>query len=218
MTATAATKGKPRQAPRQRRPEDVRRRVLAAALTEFATLGYEGASTRTIASNASVSLSLLLYHFRSKEELWRAVFLNFIDMTAVKSDDRPPPGSSATEKLRFAIRRSVRLFAQMPDLHRLMTLEAHLPSDRLQWMCEVFIERDFAKLRNLIVEAQKEGTVPPVDPARLRYAIAAMAAVPFAVAAEYRQLTGHDPFDPAEIDHTIEMIETLIFQSPKVSG
>lgn len=197
---------------RRRQPEDVRRRVLSAALNQFATQGYAGASTRKIASEASVALSLLLYHFQSKENLWRAVFLDFVERAKALYTDRPPAGSSAEDNLRFAIRHHVRLFAAIPDLHRLMTQEAHQSTDRLKWMCEIFIESRFSNMRDLIAAAQKEGAVPPVDPARLRYAITAMAAVPFAVSAEYQHLTDHDPFDPAEVDHTIAMIEALIFQ------
>ncbi len=49
-----------------------RRRLVEAALVEFAAHGYEGASTRVIAERAGVHQPLINYHFRSKADLWRA--------------------------------------------------------------------------------------------------------------------------------------------------
>ena len=57
---------------RQRRGDEVRERILAAALECFGASGFEGASTRAIAEKADVTHTLVLYHFQSKEQLWVA--------------------------------------------------------------------------------------------------------------------------------------------------
>jgi AcrR family transcriptional regulator len=57
----------------QQRGEDTRLRILQAALHVFASQGYEGASTRTLARQAGVNLPALQYYFGSKEGLYRAV-------------------------------------------------------------------------------------------------------------------------------------------------
>jgi TetR/AcrR family transcriptional regulator, regulator of cefoperazone and chloramphenicol sensitivity len=51
------------------RGEHTRRRLLEAAIELFAELGYERASTRTIARRAGVSLPALQYYFGGKEGL-----------------------------------------------------------------------------------------------------------------------------------------------------
>ncbi|WP_353113966.1 TetR/AcrR family transcriptional regulator [Microbacterium sp.] len=48
--------------------------ILAAAERVFAEEGYDRATLRTIAAAAGVKLSLLVYHFESKAQLYRAVF------------------------------------------------------------------------------------------------------------------------------------------------
>lgn len=45
----------------------------------FAAKGFEGASTREIASSAAVNISSLHYHWESKETLYFAVFENIYD-------------------------------------------------------------------------------------------------------------------------------------------
>ena len=46
--------------------------LLDAALHEFAAHGFDGASTRAIATRAGVHQPQINYHFDSKEALWRA--------------------------------------------------------------------------------------------------------------------------------------------------
>ncbi len=52
--------------------EDTRRRILETAITLFAQLGFQGASTRAIAHRARVSLPALQYYFGGKDGLHRA--------------------------------------------------------------------------------------------------------------------------------------------------
>jgi len=59
-------------------------RILAAAETCFAHSGYDGASMREIAEAASVSKSLLHYHFESKEHLFTEVQIRAYDRLAAK--------------------------------------------------------------------------------------------------------------------------------------
>ena len=53
----------------RRRPEEVKARILEAALNTFATHGFDGATIAMIAEDGNVKVSLLLYHFQSKELL-----------------------------------------------------------------------------------------------------------------------------------------------------
>ena len=52
---------------------DARERLLRAGLGEFAGHGFEGASTRAIASRANANIALIGYHFSDKAGLYRAV-------------------------------------------------------------------------------------------------------------------------------------------------
>src|SRR6201996_4126835 len=53
--------------------EDTSRRILLAAIEVFAEEGYDGASTRSLASRAGVNAPAIQYYFGSKEGLYRAV-------------------------------------------------------------------------------------------------------------------------------------------------
>ena len=70
----AAVSGSTTTTPRATRPsaDPTRDRILAAAADLFAERSFDGATTREIAARAGVTQPLLNYHFRSKDELWRA--------------------------------------------------------------------------------------------------------------------------------------------------
>jgi AcrR family transcriptional regulator len=54
------------------RGDDTARRILLAAIEVFAEEGYEGASTRSLASHAGVNAPAIQYYYGSKEGLYRA--------------------------------------------------------------------------------------------------------------------------------------------------
>ncbi|PTW59460.1 TetR family transcriptional regulator [Breoghania corrubedonensis] len=54
-----------------------RQRIVLEAGRLFAEKGYHGVSMREIASAADVQLSLIVYHFSTKENLYRSVFDHF---------------------------------------------------------------------------------------------------------------------------------------------
>jgi TetR/AcrR family transcriptional regulator len=198
---------------RQRQPEEIKARILKAAFAAFSTHGFEGTSTRTVAADAHVSLSLLLYHFQSKDALWRAVVEDqmnaYARSEALQDDDESAPPD---QRLRAMIRGMVHWLADVPGMHRLVTFEGHQLSSRLTWLCDTYVKKDFEKACELIVACQKNGTVRQINPAQLRFAIIAMSAVPFAVAAEYQYLTNRNPLSRAEVENTIDLINRLVFE------
>ena len=60
-------------------PSSTKARILNAAEEVFAVKGFDGASTREIASKAGVNISSLHYHWESKETLYFAVFQDIYD-------------------------------------------------------------------------------------------------------------------------------------------
>jgi AcrR family transcriptional regulator len=66
----------PRSGAARRTPVEVRRLLLGAARSLFASKGYAGASTRDIALKAGVSEALLFRHFGTKAKLFERAILD----------------------------------------------------------------------------------------------------------------------------------------------
>jgi len=196
---------------RKRQPEEVRARILAAALTCFAKSGFEGASMLQIARMAAVSVPLVIYHFQSKEKLWQTTVEEAVSQFEQRLDAlNADSGLSASAKLREIIIALVQVHHEFPEFHRLMSQESHEVTNRLTWLCERFAKRHLGEMVGIIIAAQEEGKVRTVAPERLSHAIVAMATIT-SQAAELKKISGHNLFDSAETRKTIDTINTLVF-------
>jgi TetR/AcrR family transcriptional regulator len=119
----------------ERRSELTRNRLLEAALVEFSRTGFEGTSTRAIATRAGCHQPQINYHFASKEALWEAtVDFVFADLYAAMAPlvavDDP------VERFAEGIRLFVAFAARRPELNRIMVAEAMASSSRLAWIVD----------------------------------------------------------------------------------
>lgn len=198
------------EARRPRKAEDVRERILDAALAAFAIDGFNGATMQAIASAAGVKLSLMIYHFGSKTDLWKAAVERMaervsaryagVDLTALPT---------AEARLRHVISFQIRLAVEMPEYHRIITMESFRPSPRLEWLVERH-RREFDLLRSVIADAEREGVIAEVDVERLRYMIIGVITLP-SISAEYSLSTGRDAFDPGEPAEAERFLFGLLF-------
>jgi len=198
---------------RQRRPEEVRAKIIEAALSAFARQGFSGVSLRSIARDADVTIQLLVYHFASKEALWEQTVNDTFGIFDRLHDNEALPSSASTrERLHRFIVDLVKFTADRPDLLRIMLHEAGQVTARMTWLAENRTGKMLNEFCDLVTEGQKQGIVYETPAARLFYAAAAIASLPFSVSAEYNYLVGKDPFTPSEMARTIELIERIIFK------
>jgi TetR/AcrR family transcriptional regulator len=147
-------------------PETTRTRIIRSARRCFAANGFAGTSTRQIADDAKVAQSLLLYHFKSKDGLWRAVMADSFQRALRILNDAAiaEPSKSATDQLGAGVRALVDVCASDPDFHRLAVFESHNPSDRFQSIIDSHLDRMAKRAAHFIKAAQEEGTVHDGDP------------------------------------------------------
>ncbi|MGQ0699641.1 MAG: TetR/AcrR family transcriptional regulator [Panacagrimonas sp.] len=192
---------------------DVRERVLHAALECFGAFGFEGTSTRAVAERAGVSHPLLLYHFDSKEKLWRNTLEDVVSHyrqdfeLRLKHVDR----KDAAACLRAFIENFVRFSARVPQLYRIMTQESTQGSERIHWLIDAHLRESFDEVRDMIRRGQAAKQVREGDSARLYYAIIGLAGTLLSVSSEFKLLTSRDVFTEAEMHHTIGFIFDFVF-------
>ena len=196
-----------------RRGDEVRERILAAALECFGAFGYEGTPTRAVAERANVTHTLVLYHYQSKEQLWIATMEAVLKGYSDAMHEHLDAGSerSAKESLTAFIDQFVRMSARQPQIHRILTAEGNQRTQRLEWIIDNFIRWHFTAIRDLIRRGQAEGTVRECDPARLYYLIIGAGGTPFTLATEYKAMTGRDVFSETEVLRNIAFIYEIVF-------
>jgi TetR/AcrR family transcriptional regulator len=89
------------------------RRLLDAAMEEFAAKGYAGARVQDIADRAGLNKQLINYYFGGKEGLYQALHRRWLKSEATFNDPEVPLDELVTRYLHHALRdpRGVRLSA-----------------------------------------------------------------------------------------------------------
>ncbi|MDB5874807.1 MAG: TetR-family transcriptional regulator [Ramlibacter sp.] len=198
-------------------PQDGRTRILAAALEVFAIAGFEGSSLRQIAQHAGVQHQLLVYHFKTKDALWRQV------VASLFQEASQAPLSDWAERVKLAgpanaMREMLRAFAlftaKRPEFHRLLSFEQQVDSDRLDWLLETFVRPHYEISTRTIRAAQEAGLARVGEPGRLHYAVIGVITTGLVFANEYRRMTGIDPFLRAEVEKVVDLAADLLGLPP----
>jgi TetR/AcrR family transcriptional regulator len=192
----------------QQRSIRTRQKLLDAAIEAFSENGFKGTSTRDIAERAGVHHPLITYHFRNKEELWRAaadrIFSSF--NASMGSAQQEVVNESPRSRMAAMIRTYVRYAASQPALHKVMVQEASHPSSRLDWLVQTHLRPLFDVSVKNLKELQDLGIAPRGDAAILFNMIRVSAGGLIALGHELKGTSGIDLDEPGKIDELADMI------------
>ena len=153
----------------QQRSIVTQQKLLDAAVEAFSENGFKGTSTRDIADRAGVHHPLITYHFKNKDQLWRAaadrIFREF-NIALVKATADIPEDEPKARAETF-IRTYVRYAHRQPALHKFILQESSHPSARLDWLVRNHLRPLFEIVVKSLQELQEIGIAPPGDPALL---------------------------------------------------
>jgi TetR/AcrR family transcriptional regulator len=196
---------------------DIREALLESALVEFGAKGFDGASTRAIASRVHAHQPQINYHFESKAALWRAAVDHLFGLLRESFDGHLPMSLTGIDvpalatAFADAIRRFVAFAAKHPELNQIMVHEGTAASDRLTWMTQTHVKPFFDGIRPAWQLLRDAGVAAPIDSELLYYVLVGAASLPYVNAPEFRLLTGRDPADPNWIDtHANGLVAILL--------
>ena len=203
---------------------EMRGRILDAAQRSFSEKGFDGATTRQIASRANVPLGLLRYYFGSKLKLWQAAvdesfaaLTRGLDLAATAPVETGSPGAKVDRlaAIRAGVRAHVQFVAQNPEFVRLMHDEGKRRGPRMRWLVDRHVKPMFERLVPIVVYLQRIGRLPKdIAPLHFAYALIGAIDVIFHQAEECRRVTGVDPADPAVIESHFRAVEFMLLGAP----
>jgi AcrR family transcriptional regulator len=197
----------------RRSADSTRERILAAALDLFSERGFEGASTREIAGRAGVTQPLLNYHFRSKDELWRAAVDELFAALneAMLGRARGLRGVDELTTARLLVREFIAFSARHPQLHRIITQECKVDGPRMDWLVERHVRPMYEVATAMFASLAEKGHVPAVAPAHLYYILTGAGPTLFVLGPECRRLTGLDPSSDDVVEAHADAVCLLLF-------
>jgi len=192
----------------QQRSIKTRQKLLDAALDAFSENGFGGTSTRDIAARAGVHHPLITYHFKNKDELWRAaadrVYSEFA--AALIAARRQADQQAPRERMASMIRTYVRHSARHPALHKLMLQESSRRSQRLDWLVDMHLRPIYETVVAELEPLQAAGIAPQGDPALLFNLIRVASGGTLALSVEIRDTSGVDFNNEATVEALADMI------------
>jgi len=192
----------------QQRSIKTKQKLLDAAIEAFSENGFKGTSTRDIAERAGVHHPLITYHFKNKEELWRAaadrIFSKF--NASMGQALQEVINECPRTRMEMMIRTYVRYAASQPALHKVMVQEASHPSSRLDWLIDTYLRPLFEVSVKNLKELQDAGLAPQGNPAILFNMIRVSSGGLIALGHELKGTSGIDLAAPGTIDELSDMI------------
>lgn len=187
-----------------RDPNRTRRRILDAALKEFARRGFAGARVDEIARRAAANKRMLYHYFGDKEGLFRAVLRHKINERVTRIEAQLPDADSAS---------------RMPLWFRQNCLDADwvrlLAWESLQTVKDVVLDEEERRRLALkgaarIRKKQQAGLLrDDVPAAYLQLAKTSLAMFPMTIPQLARIITGRSPHDPVFQRKYGKFLETI---------
>ncbi len=142
---------------RERKKQQTRERLMAAAFRLLKERGYQGATVELIAEEAEVSVTTFFRYFESKEDVFLESHLAIIERVETAIRDRPP-GVSVFDALRAVVDQVLR---EMPQ--DISNEKVHKEIDAIPELRERTREHE-ARIGNALMDAFGEQLgVPPTD-------------------------------------------------------
>ncbi len=192
----------------QNRSVVTQHKLLDAAITAFSENGFKGTSTREIAERAGVHHPLITYHFKNKDQLWRAaadrVFRDFRASLAVAAEDNID--DCPKKRMAAMIRAYIDYARKQPALHKVMVQEASMPSPRLDWLVDTHLKPFFDASFVAIEDLQQLGVAPAGNPKLLFNMIRLCSGGMLALGNELKGSSGIDIESLETLDELAEMI------------
>lgn len=192
---------------------EVQERLLQAAAVEFASHGFEGASTRRIADQARIFQAQIGYHIGSKDDLWRATVDYLFALLRTELDQAIPSGldepvNDPVGVFADVIRRHVRHTAKHPELSRIMLMETARKSPRVDWLLKNHVQPTLAALQLVWAEVKATGRGRNLPAEEVFMLMIGLAPTPFAQAGLMRPLLGSRRCTPES--HAESMIDWIL--------
>ena len=196
--------------------DPTRDRILAAAVDLFAERSFDGATTREIAARAGVTQPLLNYHYRSKDDLWRAAVDSLFEslVSSMRAHLEGLRGVDELTRAKLSVREFVTFSARNPQLHRIIMQESKADGPRMDYLVEHHVRPLYERTVELFEHLVRDGVVPPIAPAHLYYILTGAGPTMFVLGPECRRLTGLDPESDEVIEAHADAVCTLLFGQP----
>jgi TetR/AcrR family transcriptional regulator len=163
------------------RSKNTEKKIFDAATELFLEKGVDRTSVREIAARADINLALMNYYFRSKENLFDAIFSQLVKSNTKKLIKILDSDLELEEKIRQYVGVYIDMLSENPLLVSFVMSILHRSRDRITEMKAVSSLYSTDIFSNQIIEEGKKGRIRRTDPTQLYVDMLSLIAFPFAI-------------------------------------
>jgi TetR/AcrR family transcriptional regulator len=193
--------------------DPTRDRIVGAAADLFSERSFDGGTTREIAARAGVTQPLLHYHFRSKDELWRAAVDSLFERLHNTMDERAIGlrGVDELTSAKLRVHEFVTFSARNPQLHRIIMQESKADGPRMDYLVDRHVRPIYERTIEMFESLARRGAMPDIPATHLYYILTGAGPTMFVLAPECRRLSALDPSDNDIIEAHADAVCRLLF-------
>ena len=180
---------------RQQKAEQTRSQILEAAAQRFAERGFAEARLEDVGEDVGIGRSAVLYHFKDKRLLYRAVLDELFGGLLVELRSELTAAGTLADRLEASVRGFVDYMGRHPTAARLAVRESVNPDSNIR--AEIQAQaRPFLRLLEMIFEeGERSGVFRPLRSDPLHFVSTIAGSTLFYVAA-LPTFVGDLPYDP----------------------
>jgi len=210
--------GKPKRK-EQSRTRLAKARMIRVATAMFAEKGYGATSVSKIEIKANVKRGMLVYHFKTKRDLWMEVADLVFAPVAKRWEDKLQGSlaqhKSPKEKVEILIRDYVRTAAEFPEIGNFYRKVCCETSWRLEYLVTNYLQPEKDYLEQINAETLWQD---PRDLMHWYYILYSSCSAIFSSAPECKMQFGINSLDKEIVEHHADILVNLLLNnSPKPS-
>ncbi|XXK43902.1 TetR/AcrR family transcriptional regulator [Porticoccaceae bacterium nBUS_17] len=210
--------GKPKRK-EQSRTRLAKAKMISVATPMFAEKGYGATSISEIEIKANVKRGMLVYHFKTKRNLWMEVADRVFSPVAKrweeKSEGSLAQHKSPKEKVEILIRDYVRTAAEFPEIGHFYRKVSCETSWRLEYLVTNYLQPEKDYLEQINAETLWQD---PRDLMHWYYILYSSCSAIFSSAPECKMQFGINSLDKEVVEHHADILVNLLLNnSPKPS-
>ena len=163
------------------RSRNTEQKIFDAATELFLEKGVDRTSVREIAAKAGINLALMNYYFRSKENLFNAIFSSLVKKNSEELIRILDSDLELGEKIRQYVNVYIDMLSENPLLVSFVMAILHRSRERITEMKAVSSLYATEKFTLQVLEEGKKGNIRRTDPTQLFVDMLSLIAFPFAI-------------------------------------
>jgi AcrR family transcriptional regulator len=196
---------------RQQQRLATRSKILEAAASVFAELGFDAASMGEIAKRGALKKALVQYHFETKEQLWKDTVDKLWQERKTALPSLNTNHAVDDKQLLNSVLKQIILFArEQPKWVYIMFRESSGKGERLDWFIEHYMREDYDNSIRFVESFQQRGLLPTGSPYHLTHIICGALTYVLFIAPMSTKVTGVDPTSDSAIDGLVAMLASLL--------